>query len=774
MKFSLSWLSELVDIALPAEKLAEFLSLHAFETEIASREQVFENIIVAKVEKIEKHPNADRLRVIILTDGKQTIGPVVCGAWNFDVGATVALALPGATIPHDQHSPEGKPFTLSKATIRGVESQGMICSAKELGLPDEGGGIMLLDSKHKLGETYKVKKDGYEVILDVSVPANRPDLLSYRGVAWEIAALTGKKYKVRPAKSKISKLPARILKVRISEPTLASRYTAIRLTNIQIGSSPKFIQDRLVLSGMRPINNVVDITNYVMLETGQPLHAFDAAKVIGPVNVRTAYVNESISALDDKDYKLDSDMLLIADGKKPLAIAGIIGGADSAVGPNTNEIILESANFNSVAVRKTARQLGIRTESSSRFEKSLPLAFTNIASTFAVELLEKYASAKAAEYATAGTKSEKPAVIRLDTEKVNALLGTKVPANEQKKILTKLGFRMQGANVSAPFWRPDVKVWQDLAEEISRVIGLDKIPEVLTALPPSSKMSDPILDEMEKARDILAGLGFNEFYTYSFISESDLARWGFDNKKAVEIANPLNVDQQYLRPNLAMNIIKLAERNFTESEYQESGKYFEIGNVFWKEQDKILEETFLFMLSFPRTKNRTEELVENLHELGARLGVEFEVRQTEEQLAQIFVANQLAGWVGTTEGVSDIEWIGANIDLAKFLEHKKSVQFKHIARFPTISFDTSIMVREDMPWIVIKKTILDAKQKLLSKINLIESSYQGKEISPGKKAVAFRIVYQAPDRTLTKSEVEDIHGQILNELKSKLYAQIRD
>lgn len=773
MKFSHEWLKDLVEINQTPEKLAEFLSLRAFETEVNRANQEFFGIIVAKVTKIEKHPNADRLRIIELTDGKNTIGPIVCGAWNFEVGAIVALALPGAVIPETK-------TVLSKVMIRGIESQGMICSAKELSLGTEAGGIMLLDSKHKIGQAFSVMDQdrGSKIIFDISIPANRPDLISYRGVAWEIAALTGSKYKIKPLKSQISNLKSKLLKIRISEPSLCKQYVGLRMANIQISPSPKFIQDRLKLSGFRPINNVVDIANYVMLEVGQPLHAFDAAKIIGAINVRKAYVNETIKTLDGLDRKLNRDVLVIADNKKAIAIAGVIGGSESAVSIDTCEIILEAANFNSVSVRRTAKALGLRTDASTRFEKSLPINLAHQAAEYAAVLLTKYAGAKPLEYLSVGAKPTKKVVIEVDPIKVDALLGVKIPIVEQKKILSRFGFGIHPTrnkyHVTVPFWRPDVRVWQDLAEEIIRFKSLENIPVKQTSQINSSHLTDPRVDGREQVKDLLVGMGFNELYTYSFVSESDLNRWQINKRNVIEIANPLSEDQQYLRPNLALNVLKVAEQNTKEYDDIKSGKYFEIGNIFWREQNKIFEQTYLFMLSFPKTQKRIEEFVGDFKQLAVVLGIEYEIKQHKEQLAEIIVADKSVGHIGTISDVSGLEWIGVNLDFEEFIRNRKTPQYKRIVRFPSISMDSSILISEDISWIEIKKTIIAANQKLVSEIKLIEGSYQGKEVPPYKKSMTFRIIYQSEDRTLTNAEASQVHGQILETLKSKFSVRVRD
>ncbi len=765
MKFSYSWLKQLVEVNLPAPKLAEFLSSHAFETEVSGSDQKFENILVARVTKIEKHPNADRLRVITLTDGTNTYHPVVCGAWNFEEGAIVPLALPGAVIPHDQHDPEGKPFTLSKATIRGVESQGMICSGQELGLETSSMGVMVLDRNYTVGQKFSVKSETSDTLLDIGAPANRPDLVSYRGVAWEIAALTGKKYLAKPIQTIVTGLRSKGLKVRISDTKLSKKYSAARLANIKVGPSPKFIQERLKSSGLRSINNVVDITNYVMLEVGQPLHAFDAGKVTGAITVRKAYVQESLVTLDGVKRKLNPDMLVIADSTKVLAIAGVMGGQESAVDEKTTEIILEAANFNAVSVRKTSRALGLRTDASVRFEKSIPVSFTKQGIEYASQLLEKYAQAQPIEYTSAGVTGDKKNEVVFDPENINEFLGTNIPSVDQKKILSKFGFEVTKTKARVPFWRPDILAWQDLAEEIARYKGLEHIKLGKPVYPMSSSISDKNLETRDMLLPLLQGMGFDEAYTYSFVSESFIEKNKIDKKSLVEIIHPLSADQKYLRSGIGMNYEKIVEQN---SRFVGEQSMFEIGNVFKNVGGKVEESTNLFMISFSKSAQPVSKLVGSVNELFKRLGIVGEVKQTHEAEGEIYADNVHVGHIVAAN--DDVKWAAVEISFEKLVEHISQKQFQSIARFPAKELDVAILVGEHLPWGEIKKSI---KHPLVIDVRLFDV-YMGKNISPGKKSLAFRIIYQSPSKTLTDDEVNKIHSNILVNLKSKFGATVRD
>lgn len=744
--------------------------MHAFETEVAAGQE-FKNIIVARVTKVEKHPNADRLRVITLTDGTKSYYPVVCGAWNFDVGAVVPLALPGATIPHDQHDPEGKAFVLGKATIRGVESQGMICSGKELGLTDDGRGIMLLGREHKVGETFTAK--GGEVYLDISTPANRPDVLGYFGIAREISALTGSKLAFREPRNDLSKLRAKTLKVNIASSKLCSRYLAVKLGNLEVGPSPQFIQDRLRLSGHRPINNVVDITNYVMLETGQPLHAFDSSKVLGSINIRPAYVNEKITTLDTAQRTLSPSNLVIADSKHAVAIAGVMGGASSMIDAFTNEIILESANFDAVSVRKTSRELNLRTDASARFEKSLPPALADAAATYAVELFIKFAGATPLEFVMAGGKLPPQKKIHADAGKINSLLGTKLPAAEQKKILGRLGFEVktqkksEALTVTVPYWRTDAALWQDLAEEIARFQGLDYIDSTPPKLAPSDFLSDPNLDLERSASGILASLGYSQIYTYSFVTEKDLKSWDIEHKIVVEVANPLTPDQQYMRPNILVTMMKAAEYN---SRLQASGNYFEFGHIYWKDGKQILEKNYLGIIGYDKDYPAMKA-VSALEELGNRLRVKFTIEQDSEQLATIKIDKTVVGHIGHVP-VGDFKWVGVHLDFEEFIRHIAPKEFEGIIKYPAISRDVAVWARVDLPWGKVEQLVRSMNHEIIRSVELFDI-YSGKNAPRYKKSMAFRIVYQSPQRTLTEPEVEAIHTQVLKELKARLNLEVR-
>jgi phenylalanyl-tRNA synthetase beta chain len=769
MKFDFNWLVELTGYKKSAKELAELLSSHSLESEIES-EIEFKNIIVAKVTKISSHPNADRLRLITLTDGKKTYNPVVCGAWNFEVGVKVALALPGAVIPHDQHNPD-ESFVLEKAVIRGVESQGMICSSVELGLGKNADGIMVLETTTPIGSNLsKIFKPNSNV-LEITSFANRPDTISYLGIANEIASLTGTKVKFNHPKFDLRKYKPKLLKVKVAEKKACPRYIAARFTDVNIKESPKFIQDRLLASGLRPVNNVVDITNYAMLLVGQPLHAFDASKLIGGIQIRHAYVNEKIKTLDKVERVLKPDMLMIADATKPIGIAGVMGSDDSSVDEFTNEIILEAANFKAKSIRQTSLNLGLRTDASLRFEKSLPLFFSSFALAYATELLMKYAQAKPQEVKLVGDKDPKQTIIKLDPTKVNSLLGVVIKPIEQKKILSKFGYIVRGLNkltVTVPAFRPDATLWQDLAEDIGRYHGIDEILPVQPISFTSASMTEKQVDQTDQAIDTLVGLGFTQMHNYPFVSASDLAKWGVETKNAVEITRPLSNDQQYLTLNLLFSLLTASERN---SRFFKQGNCFEINKVFWEENGRIIETKYLAMLSYAN-KTPVAKLLGSFQELCQRLNVNIQINQDEPTKADIQLDGKTIGKVGT-HPVSKLNWIGLYIDFEKFLQAMKKKEYQTVSKYPSVELDISLLAKKDLLWSKIENVITSVNTDLVKSVRLFDV-FEGKDIPMGKKNMSFRIVYQARDRTLKDQEVKAVHDQIVDKLQSKLGVQIRN
>ncbi len=522
MKVPLKWLREYVDITLPPAELAEKLTMAGIEakgTQVTGGK--WENIVVGQIIAINPHPNADRLRLptVDLGTEQQT---VVCGAPNLSVGDKIAFAYVGAELI-DGHS--GQLIRLKPAKIRGVESSGMVCSEKELGISDSHEGIMVLPPDAPVG-TPLADYLG-DVIFDLDVTPNRPDCLCVIGIAQEVAALTGQSLHPPEVSYEEAEPPTdQQIAIEITDPDLCSRYCASLITGIKIAESPQWMQQRLLACGMRPINNIVDVTNYVMLELGQPLHAFDHEKIKSKrIIVRRAAEGEITVSLDGVERTLSPDMLVIADAERAVAIAGVMGGANSEVTDDTTAILLEAANFNPTSIHYTSHQLSLLSEASMRFERGIRAELTVPALKRATQLMMQLAGGKAAKgIADVYPDKREPKPILLSTDKAKKLLGVEFSLDQIVNTLTSLGFTCQPADspsevrVTAPYWRSDIQQAVDLIEEVARIIGYDKIPMTMLSEPLPRQNPAPILGLKQKIRDSLVGYGFQEIITYSLTS----------------------------------------------------------------------------------------------------------------------------------------------------------------------------------------------------------------------------------------------------------------
>ncbi|HLN19147.1 MAG TPA: phenylalanine--tRNA ligase subunit beta, partial [Patescibacteria group bacterium] len=534
MNYSYNWLTELSGTKLSPEKAVELLTMHSFEVEgMDIIEGKFPGVIVAQIIEIKKHPNADKLQVVTVDYGNNIID-VVCGASNISVGQKVPLALVGAKLPGG--------IKIKETEIRGVKSTGMLCAADELGLGKDHSGIIILDNNAEIGESIEKYIGISDSIIEIKVlPDRAHDAMSHVGVAREISALEGKRMVFDISSLIMPKAKSKTLKVEIKDKDLCPRYIGAVMTDIKIKESPKWLRDRLIASGMNAINNVVDATNYVMLEIGQPLHAFDRDKMeSNTILVRRANEGEEINLLDKGTQKLSKSDLLITDGKRPAALAGIKGARIAEIDSNTKNIVLEAASFDAVNIRKTRTRLGIKTESSDRFEKDIDPNLAEKAMARVIEILADIAGGKLEGIVDIYPKPVKPWRIKLNIDYVNKLLGETVPVNDMKKILSTLDFKVSGMGknitVEIPTFRVDVRTQEDLIEEIGRIYGYGKIkpqPLIEPVLPP--ERNEVVFYEHE-TREKMIGLGFSEVYNYSFYSRNAAEVCGLDDIKHYELA----------------------------------------------------------------------------------------------------------------------------------------------------------------------------------------------------------------------------------------------
>src|SRR5215831_9008015 len=568
MKFSVSWLREFVDLPKNQEEIAELLTRAGIETKnIERRGANIENVVVSQIIASSRHPNADRLSVCEVDDGSGTKRQIVCGATNYKVGDKIPLAIPGAKLPNGTE--------IRKSKLRGVESEGMLCSAIELGLGADAAGLLILSPEAKIGAPIS-KLFPSDTILDVEITPNRGDLLSHFGLAREIAALTGTKLRLAPHEVKI---PIRKTGVTITSTTECPFFSARRIENVHIGPSPQWLRARIESAGIRSINNIVDVSNFVMLEFGQPTHAFDADKLRGDINVRLARDGEKFLALDGKTYSLKKDMCVVADRERAVGIGGVMGGEETGVTESTRNVLLEAAYFLPASIRKTARELNLPSDASYRFERGVDPEMVLRASQRATELIQEIAGGTPAkEINVAGKQPANPSDVSLSYEKCNQVVGIAIKPRTVDEILEGFGLRkISAAKImkwKIPSYRRDLQRDVDLIEEVLRAYGADQIPGVERGRYSPSSTADHAHDFESAWRNRLAAAGLNEVRTSKLLPRE---RFAFSDG-AIELRNPLSEDAVALRPSILAGLLAVLDRNVRAG--AERVAIFEIGRTF--------------------------------------------------------------------------------------------------------------------------------------------------------------------------------------------------
>jgi len=809
MNLSLNWLKEFVDIPknIKAEEIGKSLTMHTVEVEEIRKEaDVFDNVVVGKIIEVKKHPNADRLQVATVDAGGEKLN-IVCGAPNIAPGQRVPVALVGSVLPNG--------LEIKEAEVRGELSRGMLCAPDELGLGDDHSGILILDKNAKvskpLAEHFKMEDTIIEV--DNKSLSNRPDLWGHLGMAREISAIHN--FKFKDYKYDLDKLncdnDCEKISVKVENHKDCPRYMALSMRNIKIEKSPKWIEEKLLAVGLRPINNIVDITNYVMLELGQPMHAFDK-RYIDKIAIRKAKKGEVMNTLDGEERKLDEEMIVIANSEKPLALAGVMGGADSEIKEDTTEIIFESANFDFVSVRKTSNKLSLRTDSSSRFEKGLDPNLCEKALVRAVELVKEVLPD--AEISSKLVDEKKFDLylgpVEIEINWFERILGHKFEKKQIIKILENLGFSIEDLgekiNVSIPTWRAtkDIAIKEDIAEELARIFGYDNIESKMPALRMEAPEVNDELFLFRRIREILKGLAFSEVYNYSFVDEAQLKKMGVDSDEYIKLANPLTNNQTLLRQKLSSNLITNVKTN--QARFDEID-IFEIGNVFLnhagsfdkdkKSEEKLpYQENRLGMLSaeddinslYKKAKGRAESLFESLglnlafsatesHSNWSNKVYSADIYLEEERasvsdilLGSISVLdNKIAKSLGIKKEVVVIEFYVNAILLA--IKNKKEKIYKPIPKFPSLLRDLAFVVNKKIVYRDILKEIYNHSE-YIDNVELFDE-YVGENIGNDNKSLAFRVKYQA-DKTLTNDEVDAIQKELLKKMSEKFEAVIRD
>ncbi len=800
MKVSVNWLKEYVDITLSAADLAERLTMAGSEVKgIQVIGDAWENIVVGQITAINPHPDADRL-TLVTVDLVTEQRTVVCGAPNVSLGAKVAFAPVGAQLI-DGHS--GQVVSLKSAKIRGVVSNGMVCSEKELGISDSHQGIMILPDEAPLG-TPLADYLG-DVIFNLDITPNRPDCLSVIGIAREIAALTGQSLHFPEVSYKEAASPVeQQVAVEISAPDLCPRYSASLIAGIKVAESPGWMQRRLLACGMRPINNIVDVTNYVMLEYGQPLHAFDYDRIRGrKIIVRRAANGEGMVTLDGEERVLSRDVLVIADEEQPVAVAGVMGGANSEVTQQTTLILLEAASFNAASIHYTGRTLRLPSEACMRFERGIRPELTLPALERATQLMTQLAGGEAAKGLIDVYPGKlEPEPILLPTDEVKRLLGIDFSLNEIVGALTSLGFDCEPGGsaleilVTAPYWRSDIHLAVDLIEEVARITGYDNVPTTMLSQSIPRQDPEPMIGLKHEVRRHLTGYGFQEIITYSLTSLEMLNKLSPEARPLelapLRVANPMTAEQEYLRPNLRANLLATLSAN----KRHEDGSIwlFELGRVYLRRPRDLPDEREVLcgLLSGPRLEKSWrggDELLDFFEVKGvvesllSQLGVVANFEQcadenlhSTEQAAIVIGGNRL-GVVGqlhpkVLEGFEIVEAAYLfEIDLVGLLPTTISHKlFQPVPRFPAIVRDIALVVATE----IAHQQVLDIIKgfPLVEQVTIFDV-YSGEQVPRGKKSLAYRITFQSETHTLTDNEVNRVQQQILDKLSHDLGATLR-
>ncbi|HJP40309.1 MAG TPA: phenylalanine--tRNA ligase subunit beta [Dehalococcoidia bacterium] len=804
MKLSLKWLHEYVDVNLPVEELARRLidataEVESWETIGADWDA--EKVTVAEVISVDPHPNADRLRLATVETGSG-YQQVVCGAPNIEAGQRVAFGTEGATLI-DGHS--GKPAVLKLRPIRGVDSAGMVLSEKELGLSDEHEGILVLPGDSPVGAPLgDVLGD---TVFDISTSSNRADLLGVLGFAREVATFT--RVSLREPSRSFSEPSGPVgdfIDISIEAPDLCRRFTASVIEDVKIGSSPAWMQDRLLKHGMRPLSNVVDITNYVMLETGQPLHAFDYDLVRDQkIVARRAAHGERLTTLDGVDRVLDPEMLVICDGGGPVGIAGIMGGGNSEVSDSTKTVLLEVANFVPGSIRRTSGRLKLRSEASLRFEKGIGPWMAEYAQRRALHLLEQLTGGRIAKGLVDlyPGSAETPAII-VTAERIERVLGIAVPGEEVLRILGDLGFTCdQPASdafvVTPPPWRPDVEIPDDVIEEIIRIHGYERLPATSLQGGLPEPTPRPLEDLREVLRDLMVGLGYQEIITYSLSDMDSLGRVvpSTDTRRMNPLAvmNPSAAQHTYLRTSLRASLLSAFAGN---RRHEETGlRLFEIGVEYLPTEADLPHERPVLAATLggsreDRWGRATEERLDFFDAKGTAesifdaLGIKasFEPRTEhgllEGHTALIKVGEETAGVVAqvhpATAGPFDLEepvflvelWLE---ELIAALPERPA--YKRLPRYPAVRQDISLVIDESTPAVSVLEIVRSQHSGGIRIMASIFDEYHGAGVPDGKKSLAIALAYQAEDRTLTDSDVARMQQGLLRRLEQVLGATLR-
>ncbi|MFH1700071.1 MAG: phenylalanine--tRNA ligase subunit beta [Candidatus Zixiibacteriota bacterium] len=792
MKIPYSWLKEITGVDWSAEEMEDRLTRSGTAGTLDKHDPLhFKNVITARITSLEKHPDADKLQIAEVTTGETTY-TVICGAPNCAIGQVVPLALPGAKL-------RGQ-FEVKEITMRGIKSSGIICAEDELGLSNDHTGIMVFETDTEINKPVFEHLGLNDPVIDFEITPNRPDCLSANGIAREIAVLADLDLNLKKEQpAEISDKAKDYIGVVIDDTDACPRYAARIVKNIKIGPSPDWLKKRLTDCNIRPINNIVDITNYVMLETGQPLHAFDYDKFGSKkVVVRRAHDKEKFTTLDRQEHELDSDILLITNGKKGVAAAGVMGGLDSEVDPNTTTVLLESAYFNPSVIRCSRNKLGIISESSYRFERGIDPGGTVKAADRAAALMAELAGGEVLQGVVDNcARKIGPIKVEMRPSRANKLIGAEIPVDFMKDKLTRLGMKVEAGDkiiAEVPTFRPDITREVDLIEEIARIYGLDKIPG-------NNQNSGPLFSPTHRRdtirndlREIMTGFGFEESIGTGFAQPRRMKSVE-PSIEPIKITNPISEDFGYLRSRLLYSLLVSISNNIR---YRNINlKLFEIGKIYIRTKEMPVEPEYFGFIISGQTDNIYWQKIpgeSDLFELKGfinaicdrlRIGpvslmpeafggydksCSYSVIKNDHKLGNI---GRVAPKITHLFDIKQ-DCFAAEFEISKLIIFDQgNIPFKELPRYPASIRDIAIIVKNPIPARDIYNLILDSGGKLVESVELFDL-FTGKPVLENMKSLAFSVSFRSPDKTLEDAEVDEVYNKIVNNLEQKFDARLRE
>jgi phenylalanyl-tRNA synthetase beta chain len=789
MKISLNWISEFVDISdIKVDDLANKLTMSGLEVEGIEELKELNNVVVGKVVECGKHPDADKLSLCKVSTGDEE-HQVVCGAPNVAKGQTVVFAKVGAVLPGN--------FKIKKAKIRGTESFGMICAEDEIGLSDNHDGIMILPDDLEAGADINPIFGLPDTVLEIGITPNRADCLSMIGYAREIAALYGKEVKEKEFNlTETEEDASRYCDVEIRNKEACPSYTGRIVKDVEIKSSPLWMQNRLRAVGVRPINNVVDITNYVLFEQGQPLHTFDLKEIEGKIIVRNAEEGEKLLTLDEKEREFKSDMLLIADEKKALAVAGVMGGEHSGINDDTKDVLLECAYFEPKQVRMTARRLGMTSDSTYRYERGIDAGITEEMSRYAAYLLQELAGGKVCKGQLGEFNAPKAKEVVVCSDWINSYLGTDIPMEKMIELLSALNMSpvAEGTKITltAPTYRVDISTDQDIAEEIARTYGYDNIPTTLPQISADSKPMSRILSARRDIAQKMKTLGFNEAVNYSFMKDDFLSLFD-DEDNFVKLMNPISEDMNTMRTYIFPGLLASIKYNLNNGFKQ--ARFFEFASSFIKQEGKLPEQKMKFSAAIageywptnwaaPNSQEPFFVIKGILENILSQYKVEAEYVKSERHFlhpgkaAEIMVDGESIGFIGeihpATADEADLREnvVIFEIDMEQFIGNAIfKYKFEEFSKFPSVYKDISVVVDKNASTDAMEQALRDTSK--LAEDALLYDVYAGKRIEEGQNSRTFRVFFSANDRTLTDEETNSILQKMIEKLGEEFGAVLR-